>query len=419
MKIFSNALIYLSSSILNKAIPFLMLPILTVYLSPENYGTLALCLLINNVFIAFMGMNMQVNISRFFAIESDSNLAKLIGNIILILLGTLLLIYSLIFGLLNLYEEVFSIPTYYIAYLPLLSFLMILNTLNLTILRNEGRAYLFGVIEVTSSILIMVGTIIFLVIIDMGWISQLIGMLLTYFVMSLFSIYYILTKGYCDFSFSINIIKKILNISVPMIPHVLGSLIIGLSDRIFIEKMVGLNDVGIYTVAYSFGMIIGVFCDSFIKSWSPWFYKVFPNSELDKKRMIVKYTYGYFFVIFSLAIALSYFSKFILPLVVSVEFSSASSFIIWIALGYACQGIYKIFFPYIVVFNKTKLLALITSFTAILNLIFNYIFILNYGTVGAAYSTLLSFIISSILTIFIVNKYTDLPWFNVCLKNRD
>lgn len=42
MKLLRGASVYLTSNILNSAIPFLLLPILTRYLSTEEYGKIAM-----------------------------------------------------------------------------------------------------------------------------------------------------------------------------------------------------------------------------------------------------------------------------------------------------------------------------------------------------------------------------------------
>ena len=86
-----------------------------------------------------------------------------------------------------------------------------------------------------------------------------------------------------------------------MIPHVVGGIIITLSDRFFIESMVSLEMVGIYSVGYMFGMVVILFTTAFLKAWSPWFYKMLSNANYQNKIKIVKYSYLYILVIFIIA----------------------------------------------------------------------------------------------------------------------
>ena len=85
MKVLQNSIIYLGSSIFSKAIPFMLLPILTKYLSPEEYGVLSIFQLMISFFTAFVGINMSMNVSKNFFKYTKLQTSLMIGNIIIIL----------------------------------------------------------------------------------------------------------------------------------------------------------------------------------------------------------------------------------------------------------------------------------------------------------------------------------------------
>ena len=409
--IVKDIFIYLSSSILNKAVPFLLLPIMTTYLSPAEYGLLSIYMIFISFTTAFVGMNMHMNISKNFFKVSKDDLALYIGNILYLLMVTLL-IYSIVsFGISRYFDTLFSIPSKWILLLPVISVFLMLNEINTTVLRNEQRAYMFGVFEVSNTVLKMSVTIIFLVVLKYSWQSQIFGILISGAIFSIIGIYYLYNRRYIKFQFDIKNIKSILSISVPLIPHLLGGVVIAMSDRLFIENMVSIEAVGIYSVGYMFGMIVLLFIDAFIKAWSPWFYKNLAKPTFEKKKKIVFYTYIYIAIIFLLAIFVSFIAEIILPYFVGDKFVDAQQYILWISLGYAIQGIYKIFFPYLVHISKTGFLAFSTLVAAILNLAFNYVFIKYFGTIGAAYATMLAFGVSAILVFLYQKKHYPMPWF--------
>jgi O-antigen/teichoic acid export membrane protein len=285
-----------------------------------------------------------------------------------------------------------------------------INELNTTILRNEQKATLFGVFEVGNMFLKMSITILFLVYFSLGWLSQVYATLISGFVFFFVGLFYMYKRGYLKFMVDKEKINSILSISLPLVPHVLGGVIIAVSDRLFIEKMVSLEAVGIYSVGYMFGMVVMLFSDAFIKAWSPWFYKNLVNPTDTKKQKIVKYTYIYIIGIFILAIVISIIGSFLLPYIVDEKFYNASKYIIWISLGYAVFGVYQIFFPYLVHLNKTYFLAFSTMLAACLNLAFNYIFISYFGAIGAAYATILAFVVSATLVFLFQRKHYSMPW---------
>lgn len=410
MQIVKNSVIYLGSSILNKLIPFLLLPILTKYLSLKEYGLLSIYMIMITIYIAFIGMAMHTIISKNFFKTTKEELSLYVGNILIILCFTFIFYFIMTYFIVFQYEIIFSISSSWLLFIPFISVMMMINEINTTILRNEQRAYMFGIFEISNTIVKLGITLILLLLFGYGWHSQVLGIFTGSILFFFIGIFYIYKQGYLFLKFDKEKIKSILNISVPLIPHVLGGVVIAMSDRLFIERMVSIEAVGIYSVGYMFGMVVMLFTDAFLKAWSPWFYKNLSQPTQDKKEKIVKYTYFYIIAIFLLAIIISLLGKLILPYFVDSKFYGASEFILWVSLGYAVQGVYKIFFPYLVHISKTSFLAFSTITAAILNLLFNYIFIKYYGTIGAAYATILSFAVSAILVFWYQNKHYKMPW---------
>ncbi|MFY4760051.1 oligosaccharide flippase family protein [Aliarcobacter butzleri] len=410
MRILKSSIIYLGSSILSKSIPFLLLPILTKYLSTKEYGQLSIFLIFISIYSAFIGMALNTNIAKNYYKIKKNELSIIIGNIVFILIATLAIYFFLTLVIYSQFNMIFSIPTELLLIVPFIAFMQMINNLNTTILRNEQRAYMFAIFEISLTAVVMFVTILSLVIFGFGWYSQIVGLFLGGVLFSIIGFIYMFKRGYIALIFDKDKIKSILNISVPLIPHLLGGLVITASDRLFIEQMVGLEAVGLYTVGYSFGMIVMLFTDAFIKAWSPWFYKNLTNPSDGKKIKIVKYTYVFIICLFILAGLISGVAEFILPYFVDEKFYKANEFIFWVALGYAVRGVYQMFFPYLVHISRTSFLATSTVLAGLVNLVLNYIFINMYGAIGAAYATVVAFTVSALLVFWYQQKNYYMPW---------
>lgn len=410
MRLIKESAIYLGSSILNKMIPFFLLPILTSKLSVEEYGLLSIFLIVIQFYSAFMCMSIHTNITKNFFLISKKEMASYIGNMFIILSVSFLfyLLLTLVVTLTT--ETFFSIPSKLFLLIPFISLFLMFNDINTTILRNERKVIQFGLFQITNTALKMGLTILFLLFFSLNWLSQVYATFLSSLLFFIICIVYAKRNDYLILQFDKVKFKSIIQISIPLIPHVLGSVVIALSDRFFIEKMVSLEAVGIYSVGYMFGMIIMLFTDAFVKAWGPWFYKILSNPTNNDKKQVVKYTYLYLIGIVVLSVVVSTVSNFILPYFIDDKFYGAKDFIVWITLGYAIQGIYKIFFPYLVLLNKTSFLAVSTIVAAIINLLFNYLLINICGTIGAAYSTIIAFSVSSILVFMYQRKRYSMPW---------
>ena len=415
-KVLKGSLIYLLSSILNKSIPFLLLPVMTKYLLPSEYGKMAIFLIIMNIYDAIIGMSLQAYITKFYYHLPKNELAEYIGNILTILFISALTVFFITLGITTFTDYLFSIPTAWFLILPLTSFFSMTNILNLSILRNEEKPIQFGIFEISKTAINASVTVILVVFFTMGWKSQVYGIISSYFVFFFVAFYNMRVNGYIKFKYDFNKIKTVLKLCLPLIPHALGVIIIGVSDRVFIERMVNVAEVGLYSVGYNFGMIILLFTDAFIKAWSPWFFKNMVNPDENKRKRIVKYTYIYIIALFILAFVITSASHFAMATIIDKKYEGSMKFVFWVTIGYAIQGIYKIFFPYLVQAGKTSFLAFSSIFAAIVNMTFTYIFILNFGTIGAAYATILAFAVSAYLVFWYQKKFIIMPWFSLMKK---
>jgi Na+-driven multidrug efflux pump len=70
----------------------------------------------------------------------------------------------------------------------------------------------------------------------------------------------------------------------------------------------------------------------------------------------------------------------------------------------------KVVGPFIFYVGKTYLLGYVTFVVAIVNIIFNYIFITKNGSIGAAQATSISYFISFVLIWYLSSKIYKMPW---------
>lgn len=410
MQIVKNSVIYLGSSVLNKSIPFLLLPVMTKYLSQQEYGVLSIYMILITFGGAVIGMNINMNISKNFFKVSKDELAIYIGNILIILFLSFGAFFFITFIIISFVDTVFSITKIWLLFIPIICLMMMINNINTTVLRNEGRPYIYGVFEISNTIIKMSVTVLLLVSYNYGWHSQVVGLMAAYFILCIVDIVYLYKRNYINFTIEKSKIISILKLSIPLIPHVLGGVIIAMSDRFFIEHMVSLEAVGLYSVGYMFGMVVMLFTDAFIKSWSPWFYKNLSSPIDNNKQKIVKYTYLYMLLIFMMVVFISALGEYIFPYFVDEKFYSAKEFILWIAIGFGLRGVYQIFFSYLIYIDKTHFLAISTLITVVINLLMNYFLIESYGTIGAAYATIIAWVVSASLVFWYQNKNYDMPW---------
>ncbi|KAA3662136.1 MAG: hypothetical protein DWQ04_14290 [Chloroflexi bacterium] len=409
---------YMLAGILNKALPFFLLPVLTTYLSPEEYGTLALYQVLISFFVPIIGMNMQANITRHFFRKSREEIAHIIFTICLILVSVFVIVLFLFVPILGFFPAIVDLPLIWICTIPVVAASMIVKQFNLTVLRNQERAKLYGMFEVSATVINLFITIVLVVFFEMGWQGRAAGVFFAPLIIGIVGMIRLYRSKFIIPIFDREIFRNILKVSFPLIPHALSMVVISLSDRFFLDHMLGKEAVGIYTVGYQFGMIVAISTDSFSKAWSPWMYKQLADLNSQQLKRVVQYTYFYDIGVLIFAIVVTFSSYILIEFMTTEAYFGAKQFVIWIAVSYAIRGMYLMRFPYLIHEGKTGFLAIMTTTSAIINLIANYFLILHYGALGAAQATLLSFLIQFVGIWWYANKIHPMPWFSKALVKR-
>jgi len=379
-----NSFIYLGTEIINKAIPFLLLPIITRYLTPEEYGIYGIYQVIISFFTPFISMSLDINITRNFFKVSKEKLSSILNSLIIILHLNLFIGLIIIYIISLFFENPFGLPSNILLIMPIIIFVQTINSFNLTILRNKQKAMQYGVFQIILTSINFSLTLLLLLVFHQNWQSLVYGVLISHSILMIYSLYYLKIKY--KLSFKLYPLKEIYKISLPLIFHLLGGSIIFLSDRLFIQQMLGLKEVGLYSIGNQFGMITMIIVNSIIVAINPWMYK-----KLADKINIQKEIYALMglFIIIGIVVWLS--SLFIFPYMVDNNYKSAKQVIFWISMAFVFRGWYQIYYNIVLDAGKTNIFMYITFGAGIINLILNYFLIKLNGMIGAAQATVVAF----------------------------
>lgn len=413
-----SAGIYTVSRLINALLPFLLMPVLTRHLSPEEFGTATMFTVLSGIALPFIGLSLHGAISVKYFDSKETNLPQYIGNCF-ILLATSTSIMMLIVALLSDYiSKLTSFPSKWLYLVILFSAAQFICLVVMTLWQVEDRPIKYGVFQNSQTALNFILSLLFVIVLGMSWQGRVEAQVFSMCLFAMIAFYILLHSKKIQFKFDKPSIDHALKFGLPLIPHAIGGMLIVQTDRLFLSNMEGLSVVGIYTIGYQFGFIIDLVASSFNQAFSPWLYSKLSNNDLSTKKQIVKLTYLYFVLILLLAILLSAVAPWFLTYFVGSRFVAAGQFIFWIALGYAFNGMYYMVTNYIFYAGKTSVLAWVTFSTALLNIIFNYIFIKLNGPIGSAQATALAFLTSFVFTWLLSAKVYSMPW-NVFGKSNE
>lgn len=407
--------IYLFSNIINAIIPFILLPILTRYLSPEEYGQVAMFQTLIGGIGAFVGLAFVGAASRKYY---DSNLSKkelaeFIGTCFQLSLISLILVCVIIFLFQVKISSWLALEPIHIFFAVFVAFSSVVMSLRLGQWQVRKKAIHYGVFQISQSLLNMLLSLWFVIcLLDgvNGRVNAQTIASLTFLMVGLFLLnkedlikYLVWKKEY---------IEEVIKFGIPLIPHIAGSFLLLSVDRFIINREIGLAEVGVYMVAVQLTAIMGVVFDAVNKAYVPWLFDKLKENEHKQNKKIVKLTYLWFLLIVIGVLIIFFTGPSVVVFIAGEEYSQAGSVIGWLALGQGFQGMYLMVTNYIFFTKRTGMLSLISMGTGLLNLIFLIIFIRIIGLEGAAIAFAISMGLRFLLIWFIANKRYAMPWFS-------
>src|SRR5690554_1415237 len=108
--LFRNAGIYTTTSILNNAIPFFLLPILTRYLSPADYGIVSMFGVLVSFVAPFTGLSVHGAIARMYYEKDIVDIKEYITNSLIILICSTIMVSVVFFMFSSLIADLSSVP---------------------------------------------------------------------------------------------------------------------------------------------------------------------------------------------------------------------------------------------------------------------------------------------------------------------
>ena len=393
-KIFSNSIIYIVSVLFNKGLSFALLPILTHYLSKEDYGILSLIMAIATISSIYVGFSPSTFIITRFSRYGKVKIAEYMSQVFIIIgLSYFVVLFTLLVSENILLPSSLENKNFILVTISFYALGSVLFNLIDTIFQTENNALKFAILQTIQSIGAVGLTLLSVVVLHANWQGKFYSELLILGGIAIYVFFYIKNNNYITISFDLKKIKEVFFFLFPLSFNVLGLYILGTLDRIFISNIVSLEAAGIYAVAISMAFMVNIVNDSILKAIRPYFNKYLEENTNDSKAKAIKITYLYSFIcIFVLAVFLLLLPD-IFHLMIDSKFNAALIYIPFLAIALSFEGLRKIISLFYIYYGKVKLLALFTVSAAIFNTILNYFLISSHGINGAVESIVVTFMI--------------------------
>lgn len=407
LKLFlDNFLFYGVLSMLQKALPFITLPIITRALSnTSSYGIADMFNLIISFGSEIAILGMYDAIFREFFEDKENKLyqKKVIStgfNIVIISTLTVFFIIILFKKKLSLYlfesinfEKLIMLSAFGIIFSALNSIFIAP-----TRMRNQRKVFF-----ITGIAFPIIGFIVTYFFIKKGYTYEaLIYGVIFIKVLSLLIFSYLNNKDFSLKIFDKKIAKELLKIGLPLVPTFLIYWVFHSMDRVMINKMIGSGELGIYSVGSKVSSVSQLIYSAFAGGWC---YFSFSTMKDEKQVKLISNTFEYLGIISFIAFIIS--KPFISPVFnffFTGDYIRGQEVFSYLFLSPLILMLFQTIGSQVIIIKKSYLSTLILSIGAVVNIILNYYLIKSFGIKGAAFSTLMSYTVSVFLMGYICLK---------------
>ena len=263
-----------------------------------------------------------------------------------------------------------------------------LNYQQLTSLfRVEQRSVAYVVASLVNVLITVAATIVLVVGLHKGAIGALVGnftgTLFVYFPLLVYR------RFQLGLQFDWQLLRRMNAFGLPLVPSALALWVTNFSDRLFLVKLSGASEVGLYSIGIRISSAIVLLLTAFRTAWPAFAYSIEDERE-------ARTTYGYvltyvLLIVCWASLALGALAPWIVQALTTPRFFSAQRVVALLAFSNAATAGFIVVSIGIGRARRTRFNWIITGSAAAVNVALNLALIPPFGMMGAAISTLVSF----------------------------
>lgn len=411
-----NFISYVVTDGLAKAMPFLVMPILALYMNTEEFGIASNFLVFTQLLGAVIGLSTYSYLTVEYYKTETRERKTLIGNLVLLNFVIFCICVLVTPFISSYFESWFYIVLQWQLLGCLMMFFTAITELFVVYLRLEEKTKQYRNYQLLRSFLSAVLSLIFVVLLGLSWQGRILGLIVTSFIVFIFAIIVFKKVNLITFKFDKKIIKDSTLFGIPLLPHKLASWIVNGLERILITSKVSISETGVFAFGSNFTSALTLVVTSFFGAFSPFVYKKL-SAEISNKNefhlqklRILKITY-LSIVGFAIVLVLAYFALFgVIRLLFNEDYQKALKYIPFFLVANFFGFLYNHFSLFIFYSKRVKWMGVITISVGLFQAAIMFPLINEYQGMGAAYAAIIGALLKSIMVGIYSNKVYPMPW---------
>ena len=402
-----NTIILGIGQLIPKFLSLILLPLLTAYLTTEEYGNYDLILSIASLLIPVVTLQIQQAVFRYLLSSSDdTNRKKYVTGAVLYIIVSSLVCYPVVFLCLRLY----GIKPTNSLMICLLFGSEAVYTLFGQIVRGLGFNIKYSLSVVIYSAANLGFTAIMLMGLHLGLLGVLISLMLGYISADLFMLFSSGMLDYIDFhEFNKPALKQLIQFSAPIVPSSIALWVVNLSVRLIIIHFLGSAANGIYAVANKIPSLYSTAYNIFNLAWTETAVKV--SDDGNPAAYYSKLFHVLFKFLIGVMLALIALTPVIFAVLVKGDYGVAIYQVPILYFGIFFNSLVNFYSGIYIALKRTKQVGYSSAAGAVLNVAMNLALVKQIGLYAASISTAVSFFVIVIYRALDLNKAIKIKYY--------
>jgi O-antigen/teichoic acid export membrane protein len=406
-----ETIIYGLGSAASSIVSFFLIPLYTKFLSPEEYGYLAVLAVVQTLVEITAVFGLSSGLFRYFLMaeneeEKKTVLMTCVGMqaAAIVVVGALTLPFSSALSISLFGTESFSTN---LAFASLTGLFAAFGNLFYSILRAEQKSVRFAVLQVIKIVLLASTNIYLVAVLHLNYSGIVLGNMLVFMVLSILVPLSFVQE--LKFTFSSRYVPKLLRFVYPIYLVNIFFYVVNLSDRFFLNHYTSPHEVGVYSLGYKIGTaVMALLISPFSTAIVPYALSIAKQENFRWAfAKIIKY---FFLLAVYISLGIFLFSPEIIRVVSNPSYADASQVVGLILLSSLFYGLYYSVSIAIDIVEKTRLATVVVFCGAIVSLGLNFYAVPRIGMVGSAVASCVSNGVLLVLMYYVAQKNLPLQY---------
>jgi O-antigen/teichoic acid export membrane protein len=203
-------------------------------------------------------------------------------------------------------------------------------------------------------------------------------------------------------------VREALPLSLPLVPHLLLALGLVAADRLILQRYRSMQEVGLYSFAYTVGMTMFLVTASLSQAWSPVFYRMASQGEA-KRPLIGRVLATLLLLLGAVAILGSALAHPFVRGVLDSRYWPAAPLIPLVIGGYLFHAVFAFFEMSALHARKAQFVWVVSIVALVANLALNFAWDPKWGMLGAAWATTVAYAIEGSAMYLYAQRVYALP----------